>query len=178
MKTSIRLLVAGSVLALLSACSSTGDTKDETAGQGASGSATDQGSASASGAQPGGGATLNPLDDPSNILSTRVIYFDFDSSAVKSESMELVQAHAAYLAANPGLRVRLEGHADERGSREYNLGLGERRSQAVERIMVLNAAGANQLENISYGEERPVALGHDENAWWQNRRVEIVYPAR
>jgi peptidoglycan-associated lipoprotein len=92
--------------------------------------------------------------------------------------MQLITAHAAYLAENPGLRVRLEGHADERGSREYNLGLGERRSQSVERLLVLNGAGGNQLETISFGEERPAALGHDENAWWQNRRVEIVYPAR
>ena len=181
MKNGFRLLVTAAVLVLFTACSSTGDSKDGAGadGQGgATGSATDQGSAQASGVQPGGGANLTVLDDPNNILSNQVIYFDFDSSTVKSESMQLVTAHAAFLAENPGLRVRLEGHADERGSREYNLGLGEGRAQAVKRLMVLNGTGAGQLENISYGEERPAALGHDESAWWQNRRVEIVYPAR
>lgn len=180
MNNGFRLFAVAAGLFLLTACGTTGESKEGMAESpaGATGSATDQGSAQASGVQPGGGAMLNPLDDPANILSNQVIYFDFDSSTVKPESMQLITAHAAYLAENPGLRVRLEGHADERGSREYNLGLGERRSQSVERLLVLNGAGGNQLETISFGEERPVALGHDENAWWQNRRVEIVYPAR
>jgi peptidoglycan-associated lipoprotein len=178
MNQGFRLLAAISIAALLSACSSMGDSKEGDGAEGASGSATDQGSAQASGAQPGSAAALSVLDDPSNILSNQVIHFDFDSSTVRPDSMELIRAHATFLAENPGLNVRLEGHADERGSREYNLGLGERRSKAVERIMVLNGSGANQLETVSYGEERPVAYGHDENSWWQNRRVEIVYPAR
>ncbi len=174
----LRILAAAAGLALLSACSTTGS---EQQGEGAEvtgpgGSATDQGSAQSSGMQPGGSAVLNVLDDPSNILSNQVIYFEFDSSTVKPESMELLAAHAGFLAENSGLRIRLEGHADERGSREYNLGLGERRAQAVERILVLNGAAAGQLDNVSYGEERPAALGHDESAWWQNRRVELVYP--
>ena len=178
----VRILVTAACLALLAGCSSMGDKDDMAGGEGAaggaSGSATDQGSAQASGMQGGEGATLNPLDDPNSILSNQVIYFDFDSSTVKPESRELVVAHAEYLASNPGIIVRLEGHADERGSREYNLGLGERRAQAVERLMVLSGADAAQLDTVSYGEERPAALGHDESAWWQNRRVEIVYPPR
>ncbi len=180
MNQTVRILVAAAGLALLSACSSTGDTREgaEVTGQGVTGSASDQGSAQASGVQPGGGTTLHPLDDPANILSNQVIYFDFDSTTVKPESLELLAAHATYLAQNPGLLVRLEGHADERGSREYNLGLGDRRSQAVKRILVLNGVGAGQLDTVSYGEERPAALGHDESAWWQNRRVVLVYPAR
>ena len=180
MNHALRILAAAAGLALLSACSSMGDTQEgegaEVTSGGASGSAGDQGSAQASGMQPGGDAVLKVLDDPSNILSNQVIYFEFDSSTVKPESMELLAAHAAFLAENAGLRIRLEGHADERGSREYNLGLGERRGQAVERIMVLNGAAASQLDTVSYGEERPAALGHDESAWWQNRRVELVYP--
>ncbi len=113
--------------------------------------------------------------DPANLLNKRVIYFDFDRSKVKSEYEEIIAAHATYLANNPGARVRLEGHADERGSREYNIGLGERRGNSVARHLGLQGAARNQLEVISYGEERPVALGHDEESWALNRRVEIVY---
>jgi peptidoglycan-associated lipoprotein len=181
MNNALRILAVVAGLVLLSACGTMGDSKEgdegaEGAAGGASGSATDQGSAQSSGMQPGGSAVLKVLDDPANILSNQIIYFDFDSSTVKPESMELLSAHAAFLAENPGLRIRLEGHADERGSREYNLGLGERRARSVERIMVLNGAAASQLEPISFGEERPAALGHDESAWWQNRRVELIYP--
>ena len=180
MNHALRILATAAGLALLSACSTMGGDQEgagtEGSQGGATGSAGDQGSAQASGMQPGSDAVLKVLDDPSNILSNQVIYFDFDSSTVKPESMELLAAHAAFLAENAGLRIRLEGHADERGSREYNLGLGERRGQAVERIMVLNGASASQLDTVSYGEERPAALGHDESAWWQNRRVELVYP--
>ncbi|HEY5789151.1 MAG TPA: peptidoglycan-associated lipoprotein Pal [Gammaproteobacteria bacterium] len=173
-------LLAGSLL--LAACGSMGK-KEETApaqtvDQSSTGTATDKGSATATGAMPVSPTSLKALDEPSSPVYSRVIYFDFDRSEVKPESQTLIAAHAALLAANPGIRVRLEGHADERGSREYNLGLGERRSKAVDRLLVLNGAGANQLESVSYGEERPVALGHDESSWWQNRRVEIVYPSR
>lgn len=117
----------------------------------------------------------SPLDDPESPLSTRVIYFDFDSSEIRSEFQEAIQAHAQYLGANPDTVVTLEGHADERGSREYNLALGERRANAVRRQLVLLGASAGQIRTVSYGEERPVADGHDERAWALNRRVEIVY---
>lgn len=121
---------------------------------------------------------LHPLDDPSSPLAKRVIYFAFDSSTLNPEGLELIAAHAAYLADNPGVAVRLVGHADERGSREYNLGLGERRAQAVERLLLLGSVAATQLQMVSYGEESAVAFGHDEDSWWQNRRVEIVYLGR
>lgn len=111
------------------------------------------------------------------LLATRVVYFDFDSSEIKGAGVEVVAAHARYLAANPGTRVRLEGHTDERGSREYNIGLGERRAQAVRRALMLQGAIDGQLSTVSYGEERPAAPGHDEEAWAKNRRVEIVYLA-
>ena len=89
--------------------------------------------------------------------------------------MQVVAAHAKYLAAHPSQRVRLEGHTDERGSREYNIGLGERRAQAVRRAMLLQGAVEGQISTVSFGEERPAVTGHDEEAWAKNRRVEIVY---
>lgn len=121
------------------------------------------------------GFTGHPLDDPDSLLSKKVIYFDFDSSVVKDEFTAVVEAHASYLSANPSARVTLEGHADERGTREYNLGLGERRSIAVEQFLQLLGASPSQLQTVSYGEERPLDFGHDERAWQVNRRVELVY---
>lgn len=109
------------------------------------------------------------------VLAKRVIFFDFDSSEIRGEGPAIVAAHAKHLAGQPGVRVRLEGHTDERGSREYNIGLGERRAQAVRRALMLQGAGETQLSTVSYGEERPVATGSEEPAWQQNRRVEIVY---
>jgi peptidoglycan-associated lipoprotein len=109
------------------------------------------------------------------LLAKRTIYFDFDSSEIRGEGTDIVAAHAKYLAGNTGMKVRLEGHTDERGSREYNIGLGERRAQAVRRALLLQGAGEVQLSTVSYGEERPAAAGSDEAAWTKNRRVEIVY---
>ena len=112
------------------------------------------------------------------MLSKRTVYFAFDSSEVKYDDREIIAAHASYLSNNPTARVTLEGHADERGSREYNIGLGERRTIAVRRLMTLQGASSNQLNTVSYGEERPANSGHNESAWSQNRRVEIVYTRR
>lgn len=118
---------------------------------------------------------IDPLHDPSNILSKRITYFDFDQYVVKPEFAEMVTAHARYLQSNPQAHVVLEGHADERGTREYNLALGQKRAVAVKNLMSLNGASASQIETISYGEEKPAAVGSDESAWSQNRRVEIKY---
>ena len=109
------------------------------------------------------------------LLAKRVVYFDFDSSEIKGEGTDIVGAHAKYLANNPTARVRLEGHTDDRGSREYNIGLGERRAQSVRRALLLQGASEAQLSTVSYGAERPAVAGHDEAAWAKNRRVEIVY---
>ncbi len=108
-------------------------------------------------------------------LAQRIIYFDFDNAEIRPEYREIVAAHAQHLAKNTGGKVRLEGHADERGSREYNIGLGERRAQAVRRALMLQGTGDGQLVTVSYGEERPAVPGSDELAWAKNRRVEIVY---
>lgn len=118
---------------------------------------------------------LDPLQDPDSPLAKRIIYFDFDSDQVKADSLETVNAHAQYLANNPQQKTRLEGHGDERGSREYNLALGERRAQTVRRLLQLQGVLDDQIEIISYGEELPAAPGHDERSWALNRRVEIVY---
>lgn len=116
----------------------------------------------------------NP-SDPNSPLSVRVIYFDLDSSTVRSDFRSTIEAHAAYLAANSDVSIRLEGHADERGSREYNLALGERRALALRKRLVLLGASAAQVSAVSYGEERPVSDGSDENSYALNRRVEISY---
>jgi peptidoglycan-associated lipoprotein len=108
-------------------------------------------------------------------LSNRVIYFDFDNSEIKPEYTSLVAVHARNLAANASVKVRLEGHTDERGSREYNIGLGERRAQSVKRALMLQGVSESQITTVSYGEERPAVTGHSEEAWSKNRRVEIVY---
>lgn len=118
------------------------------------------------------------FDNPESLLSKRVIYFDFDKSTVRPEFRDLISAHAAYMASSGSARVTLEGHADERGTREYNLGLGERRGNAVQGLLAAQGARGNQTSVVSYGEERPVCRVSDENCWSQNRRVEIVYTAR
>jgi peptidoglycan-associated lipoprotein len=109
------------------------------------------------------------------LLSQRVVYFAFDRAEIRSEDAPLVAAHAGWLAANPGARIRLEGHTDERGTREYNIGLGERRAQTVRRALTLQGVAENQVATVSFGEERPAVAGEDEAAWSQNRRVEILY---
>lgn len=118
------------------------------------------------------------FENPESLLSKRTIYFDFDKSTVRPEFRGIVAAHADYLAAHPSARVTLEGHADERGTREYNLGLGERRGNSVMDLMSAQGARSNQVEVVSYGEERPTCRVSDEECWALNRRVEIVYTAR
>lgn len=109
------------------------------------------------------------------LLAKRVIYFDFDSSDIKGDGNDVVAAHAKYLASHTSTRVRLEGNTDDRGSREYNIGLGERRAQSVRRALMLQGAAEGQISTVSYGAERPAVVGNDEGAWAKNRRVEIVY---
>ena len=109
------------------------------------------------------------------LLDQLIVYFEYDQSDVLPQFNDVLAAHGRYLSSNPNAQIRLEGHADERGTREYNIGLGERRAQTVRRILMLQGASAEQLSTVSYGEERPVALGSDEEAYSLNRRVEIVY---
>ncbi len=116
-----------------------------------------------------------PGDNAQGLLSRLVLYFEFDQSDIASEFNALLAAHGEYLANNANAQVRLEGHADERGSREYNIGLGEERSQAVRRVLLLQGAATEQLSTVSFGEERPASVGSSEEAYSLNRRVELVY---
>ena len=120
-----------------------------------------------------GSASETAMPSAASMPNVRIIYFAFDSSELAGDGQALVDGWAAYLAANPNAKVRLEGHCDERGTREYNVGLGERRGNAVLRALTARGASERQLSVSSYGEERPVAEGHDEAAWDQNRRVEL-----
>ena len=185
------MLVAAAALA---ACEGTVGTvgDDGTGSAPASGSAPTDGAAatSAAGGDPVSGtrtdgtgesataAPGHPLDDPASPLGTRTIYFEYDSSDVPTSAQPIIEAHARYLSAHAGASITLEGHADERGSREYNIGLGEKRALAVRRLMTLLGATGPQIRTVSYGEERPVEAGHDESAWQRNRRVEIIYRIR
>ena len=120
----------------------------------------------------------HPLDDPASLLANRVVYFEYDSDQVNSADRAVIEAHGRYLADNANATVTLDGHADERGSREYNIALGERRANAVRQLMTLLGANSAQIRVVSYGEERAAVEGHDEAAWSRNRRVEVIYRNR
>ena len=117
----------------------------------------------------------NPLRDPNSPLSKRSVYFDFDSFVVKDEFKPTIEAHARYLQQNRTAHMTIQGNTDERGSREYNIALGQKRADAVKRMMTLLGAQDGQIETTSFGEERPKNAGHDESAWAENRRDDIVY---
>ncbi|VWB30025.1 peptidoglycan-associated lipoprotein [Burkholderia pseudomultivorans] len=119
--------------------------------------------------------TADDLNNPNSPLAKRSVYFDFDSYSVKPDYQSLLQAHADYLRSHPARHVLIQGNTDERGTSEYNLALGERRSQAVMSALETLGVPASQLEAVSLGKEKPVALGHDEDSWAQNRRADLVY---
>jgi peptidoglycan-associated lipoprotein len=170
MKLPIRILLTAAVAsATLVACSSNKPKPTTTSG-------TDT-TTTTSGANNGGKYTPGDLDTDS-CLRQRVVYFDFDKSEIKPEFQAQIACHAAYLRQFPGARVTLEGNADERGTREYNLGLGERRGNAVSSAVGAAGASSSQLNVVSYGEERPVCKEHGEPCWGKNRRVEIVYTSK
>jgi peptidoglycan-associated lipoprotein len=176
---SIALLLAGA--ALLSGCPKKHNViEPPVAGAQVSGSSTNGAdSASTSGRALNGDASTQGAngagDYATGPLAKKVIYFDFDKSEIKPEFADLVTAHARNLTAHPNLKIKLEGNTDQRGTREYNIGLGERRAQAVRRAMMLQGVAESQLTTVSFGAERPAAEGDDEAAWSQNRRVELVY---
>jgi peptidoglycan-associated lipoprotein len=167
------------LLALLGGCQTTPKTESgvaveertpTTGGAGTAGTA----SSGVSGTATSGG-TMNPLKDPRSVLSKRSVYFDFDRYEVKDEFKPLVEAHAKYLQTNRTARMTVQGNCDERGSREYNIALGQRRADQVKRMMALYGATDNQVETVSFGKEKPRNPGHDEGAWAENRRDDMVY---
>lgn len=174
----IQSMVIALTVVWLAGCSSTGDTKggadvaveDRTGGEGAA-----EGGVTSTGVGAYGDLSIESLNDPNSPLSQRVIYFAFDSSEVAEQDRPLVEAHAAFLAANPTVKVSVEGHTDERGAREYNIGLGDRRAQSIRRMLEVQGVSPSQTTIVSYGEEKPTVEGHDESAWSMNRRVELVY---
>jgi peptidoglycan-associated lipoprotein len=120
-------------------------------------------------------AAGSPLKDPNNILSRRSVYYDYDKFDIRDEFRPLVEAHAKYLRENPGAKMLIQGNADERGSREYNVGLGQRRSDSVKRALTILGAKENQIESVSLGEEKPVCAEHAEDCWAKNRRGDMLY---
>jgi peptidoglycan-associated lipoprotein len=173
MKISVYLSVA--ILLALAGCSGKNAVKP------AAGSGNTPVSASSSGADDGsargvgGGSSGSAGDAGATAPANRIIYFDFDSSEIRPEFTAVVTEHARQLSRNASVHVRLEGHTDERGSREYNIGLGERRAQAVRRALLLQGVAETQVATVSYGEERPAQAGSSEEVWAKNRRVELVY---
>ena len=175
---SIRILFVVGLAFLLLGCSKDQIKEEEpveVTDLNANSTASDEDSAQTYGAEDDSGSTFSQLDDPQSPLSVRIIYFEYDSTQISSDYRSAIEAHSLYLQQNPNTYITLEGHADERGSREYNLALGEGRAKAVKQQMLLLGATSNQIRLVSYGEERPANEGHDDMSWQQNRRVEILY---
>ena len=170
MMKKVNLFFSVVFMLIVAGCSSTGDVAESDSVAVDDKSAT---SSSASGYQDSSIQTLG--GEAGEALSHRVIYFAYDSYEVSGQDRDLIAAHAEYLASHPGVSVKLEGHGDERGSREYNIALGDRRNGSVKRMLELQGVSPGQITMVSYGEENPAVEGHDESAWSLNRRVELVY---
>ena len=170
------VFISAVALALLSACSSTKlpDTAD------LSGKATESAAAAGAAAPISGVAAVvaDHLNPNSLIASQRSVYFDFDQFTLKAEDGPLIERQGKYLSSKPVLLIRVEGNADERGGREYNLALGQKRAEAVVRALKVYGVSDKQAEPVSFGSEKPQALGHDEAAWAKNRRVDLAYPSK
>ncbi|MBS0485162.1 MAG: peptidoglycan-associated lipoprotein Pal [Proteobacteria bacterium] len=171
----MRKILGISLIVLLSACASQTtqpEVDDLAAGSGAGGGMSSSDLGGSAGGRPG---YFSQLNDPNSILSQRSVYYDYDSYIVKGEYRELVLSHARFLRDNPTANVILQGNTDDRGSREYNLALGQRRADSVKNMMTLAGARDAQIESVSLGEEKPRALGQGEAVWSQNRRTDILY---
>jgi peptidoglycan-associated lipoprotein len=180
MNNASRLLIAALLTVGIAACTSkpTRDTTPDNGGNaGNSGGGTNTGPVVDNGPVRSGAYGPGDLDTDA-CLRQRVVYFDFDQDALKPEFQAIVACHAKYLRDRPTARMNLEGHADERGSREYNVGLGERRGNAVSAAVQASGGGSGQITVVSYGEENPTCTDSSEDCWGRNRRVEIVYSAK
>lgn len=167
----LKMIALAASVVWAAGCSTTSTTDDSGASMdGSQGT----GSAATTGTT-GSDMTSGGMSEADMMALSNVFYFDFDKAVVKSEALADLSAHAKYLVNNPSVTVILEGHADERGTREYNMALGERRAKAVSRYLSVQGVSAAQMEVISYGEERPAMQGHTEASWSKNRRVELKY---
>lgn len=177
----VRTFAVALSLAVMAGCSSTGGTQtgesygDGTRGDGTAGGASTAGTGSGGQYGSGTGTSGTGQQADSRIPEVRTIYFDFDRDTIKDEYESVVMAHARYLRANSSANVVLKGHTDERGTREYNLALGERRANAVKRFLRVQDVSSAQISVVSYGEERPATRGSNESAYSENRRVEFSY---
>ncbi len=174
------ILSALAVVALATACSSTPPAKPMSSAP-AQTPPTQTGSQPMEKASPiaAAPAALPAYLDPKNPISTeRSVYFEFDDASIKKQYFPLIEMHGRYLASQPTLAIKIEGNADERGSAEYNLALGQRRAEAVATALKVFGVKDGQMERISWGKERPKVLGHDESAWAQNRRADLTYPSK
>jgi peptidoglycan-associated lipoprotein len=177
-RTIIATLTAASAALLFSACTTTSE-------EPRTGADAQQPSATTPGAQPrhpmasvdptGKKDSTSMLKDPNNMLSKRSIYYDYGKYEIKDEYRSIIEVHAKYLRENPGLKILIEGNADERGSREYNIALGQRRSDSLRKTLLVLGAKENQIESVSLGEEKPLCRDHAEDCWWKNRRGDIRY---
>ncbi|KWT65697.1 MULTISPECIES: peptidoglycan-associated lipoprotein Pal [unclassified Variovorax] len=168
-----RTIYSLAIVALIAGCSS-GTKLNDAPVVDRSGGAGSGGGGAASGVAP---VTIDPNAQTAQgpVGVARIVYFDFDSYTIKPEFQSLIDGHARFLKANPQRRIAIEGHTDERGGREYNLALGQKRSEAVRRALNLLGVSDNQIEAVSFGKEKPAAQGTGEDAWAQNRRAEITY---
>lgn len=176
-------------LGLVAGCSSTGEMPEDGTYDSDSSTVDQEGGSTVYGGDDGSGISSEQMTEEERrrareeaeqgeeaaMRKITTFYFDFDTAEIKSESRDVLVAHAEYLSNNPNQDVRLEGHADERGSKEYNLALGERRANAVQRFLVINGVSRDQVETVSYGEEKPAVMGSEESVWSQNRRVEMIF---
>jgi peptidoglycan-associated lipoprotein len=171
MKHAVRIIPFAVLAAFAVGCST------QPASDSASTPAQNAGTTQPSGSAQAGASPLNPPDPvrQQGMLAKRSIYYDFDRYEIKSDSRDLIEAHARYLREHPNVKVRIEGNADERGSAEYNLALGQQRSAGVQKVMTLLGVPEGRIEAVSLGKEKPKATGHDENSWSENRRSDIVY---
>ncbi len=180
MKLSTKVLALSAATLLFSACATPIDNKptpvDDKSTTATSGSAAaGDDTRAVARVEPASGKGMDPLSDPNSALAKRSVYFDFDSFVVKTDYQGLVEAHGRYLVANKTRRVTIEGNADERGSREYNLALGQKRADAVKSRLALLGVTGEQVDAVSFGEERPRGKGKDEAAYAENRRADVVY---
>jgi len=167
-----KLAISILLLSLLAACASD---KPHDAMNSSAAAATDASATSTAAVSKSDAALGDELNDPKSILAKRSVYYPLDISDVQDADKPVVQAHAKYLSTHADRNVRLEGNCDERGSNEYNLALGQRRADGVKKMLELGGAKSAQLDSVSYGEEKSVAMGHDEASWAQNRRTDINY---